>query len=161
MECTVTWEGGKQFRAATPDGRGFGMDGDSKTAPSPMETLLSALGGCTGIDVALILERMRTPPEKLVVHLDGERAGVDAKPYKSVQMHFALQGAALRPDQVERAISLSLEKYCSVFLSLAPALQVEARYTLNGVPAQRPAFQRSGRSRPRRSRIPGRPRGAA
>lgn len=120
MKVTLTRRNSAvHFEARTESGAVLNIDG----APSvggqglgarPMETVLSALGGCSGIDVLGILAKQRQPVTGLVITVEGEREP-DATPslFRSIHVHFAVTGAA-EPDKVARAVSLSMEKYCSV-----------------------------------------------
>ena len=107
------------LQASNEDGQTVNIDG----APSvggenlgmrPMQLLLSALGGCSTIDVIQILKKQRQPLEDIQVRLDGERQK-DATPslFEKIHVHFTLKGD-LDEKKVQRAISLSLEQYCSV-----------------------------------------------
>ena len=106
------------FEATNDTGNTILIDGLSDAAMSPMQILLSSVAGCTVVDIQLILEKQREPLEDIEIKISGER--VDSKvvkPFKSIHIHFVLKGA-LNEDKVSRAISLSVEKYCSVATSL-------------------------------------------
>jgi putative redox protein len=80
----------------------------------PMQLLLSALGSCSGIDVVSILQKQKQKIGAMRVHVDGEREeGAVPSVFRKIQIHFELQGT-LDPHKVERAIDLSINKYCSV-----------------------------------------------
>jgi len=116
------------FEGRTGEARPIHLDGNSTEGPSPMEALLLSLGGCMGIDIQAILEKGRVPLESLEVSLEGDRAGSHPKRFTSVRMNVRVVG----PDEshrtkVERAIQLSQDKYCSVFHSLQPDLDVAIR----------------------------------
>ncbi|WP_210236437.1 OsmC family protein, partial [Mesorhizobium sp. M4B.F.Ca.ET.172.01.1.1] len=81
--------------------------------PSPMELVLIGTGGCSAYDVVHILEKGREAIEDCVVELDADRAETDPKVFTRIHMHFIVKGHALSHDKVERAIDLSIEKYCS------------------------------------------------
>src|SRR4029453_10765889 len=84
-----------------------------------MELVLIGTGGCTAFDVVHILERGREAVEDVVVELDADRAETDPKVFTRVHMHFVLKGRGLSPEKVERAITLSAEKYCSASAMIA------------------------------------------
>ena len=84
-----------------------------------METVLIGTGGCSAFDVVHILERGREAIEDCVVEMEAERAEQDPKVFTRIHMHFVVKGRGLSPNKVERAIRLSLEKYCSASAMLA------------------------------------------
>lgn len=90
----------------------------------PMQLLLSSLGGCSAIDVVLILKKQKEPLEDLVIEVSGEREKVGgATPFKSIHLVYKFTGN-LNPDKVRRAIELSMTKYCSVGLMLQKACTI-------------------------------------
>jgi putative redox protein len=125
MECTVRWTGasGMSFMAETGSGHAVLMDGapdggGRNLAPRPMELVLAGTGGCTAYDVVLILKRGRQDIRGCDVTLKSERAEKDPKVFTKIHFHFTVRGRNLNPDQVERAINLSHEKYCSASIML-------------------------------------------
>lgn len=125
MECTVEWMGsdGMAFIATTGSGHILAMDGapavrsgdpgGHNRAPRPMETVLAGAGGCTAYDVVLILKKGRQDVRGCSVKLEAERAATDPKVFTRIHLHFTVRGKGLQPDAVERAVTLSEEKYCS------------------------------------------------
>jgi putative redox protein len=94
-----------------------------------MEALLASLGGCMGVDVVMILEKMRTEIESLRLTVRGDRAEAPPRYFHTTTLCFELRGSFTR-EQAERAVSLSKEKYCSVLHSLRPELRVETEIRL-------------------------------
>ena len=92
-------------------GRNLGM--------RPMETVLIGTGGCTAYDVVHILKKGRAAVSDCVVEIESERAAEDPKVFTRIHFHFVVSGKDLKPQQVERAIHLSAEKYCSASIMLA------------------------------------------
>ena len=88
--------------------------GGRNIGPRLMEVMLIGTGGCTAFDVVHILKRARQTVSDCVVELEAERAETDPKVFTKIHMHFVVTGKALKPVQVERAIKLSAEKYCSL-----------------------------------------------
>ena len=76
-------------------------------------------GGCTAYDVVHILKKGRAAVTDCVVEIDSERAAEDPKVFTKIHFHFVVSGKDLKPQQVERAIHLSAEKYCSASIMLA------------------------------------------
>ena len=118
------------FVAETGSGHALIMDGapdggGRDLAPRPMETVLAGTGGCTAYDVVLILKRGRHAVTGCSVKMQAERADVDPKVFTRIHMHFIVKGRGLSAKKVERAIVLSVEKYCSVAKMLVPEVVVE------------------------------------
>ena len=119
----VVWEGGKKFRGGLPGGPTIVVDGDREVAPSPVDSLLVAIAGCSGIDVVEILNKRRTPPTALSVRCDFSRAEKPPRRLTQVNLQFTISTACDRPN-VENAVRLAVEKYCSVASSLAPDTEI-------------------------------------
>jgi putative redox protein len=98
--------------------------GGATPGPSPMELVLMGTGGCSAFDVVHILEKGREKIEDVVVELDADRAETDPKVFTRIHMHFIVKGRGLSPQKVERAISLSVEKYCSASAMMAKTATV-------------------------------------
>jgi putative redox protein len=128
----VTWkQEGLLFEAATPRGTialASGLD-EPGNGVTPMETLATALGACTAMDVASILIKMRQPLEGFSVEVSGERAEEHPKRFTSLEVVYRLKGD-LDERKVERAIGLSEERYCSVEATLKPALPITSRFVI-------------------------------
>jgi putative redox protein len=104
-------------------GTAAGPDG-ATPGPSPMELVLIGTGGCSAFDVVHILEKGREKVEDCVVELDADRAETDPKVFTRIHMHFIVKGRGLSRQKVERAISLSVEKYCSASAMMAKTATV-------------------------------------
>ncbi|NLE22278.1 MAG: OsmC family protein [Actinobacteria bacterium] len=128
----VTWKGeGLLFEAETPHGTfalASGLD-EPGNGVTPMETLATALAACTAMDVASILVKMRQPLKAFSVEVSGERAEEHPKRFTSLDVVYHLTGD-LDERKVERAISLSEERYCSVEATLRPALPITSRFVI-------------------------------
>jgi putative redox protein len=129
----ATWAGEQRFDTGRPDGPAARLDGTGQTGQSPPDVLLSALAACSGIDVADILAKRRTPPERLSIEVEGERRDEHPRRFTRIRATFHVNGAGIEAPHVERAISLSLEKYCSVAASLASDIALETIAVVNGV----------------------------
>ena len=106
------------------------IDGNDEAGPSPMLTLLLAAAGCTASDVVLILEKMRVKLHALGIGVHGVRREEDPRRYTAITFRFTLAGDGLDRSKAERAVSLSLEKYCSVVHSLRPDIVIRHEITL-------------------------------
>ncbi|MFN8334642.1 MAG: OsmC family protein [Cyclobacteriaceae bacterium] len=93
--------------------------GGSNKGMRPMQIVLAALGGCSVIDVISILKKQKQDLRDIQVTVTGERENVAPSPYREANVHFRLYGN-LDEDKVRKAVSLSVEKYCSVAESLKP-----------------------------------------
>lgn len=123
MKMNIEWKGNMAFEGTGPSGQKLLMDADETVGgenkgPRPMETLLHALGGCTGMDVVSILKRMRLDIENFHMEINAERAPEHPKRYTNIHIHYVLNGSNLTEDKVRKAIDLTQEKYCSVSKSL-------------------------------------------
>ncbi|MFN7945504.1 MAG: OsmC family protein [Blastocatellia bacterium] len=131
VTAKLIWNGGLKFSGINASGLETAMDGDRQAGASPMDLLLEALGACSAIDVVIVMEKQRTPMTKFEVSLEADRHSPEPRYYTSVTMRFDAWGDELRPEKIERAISLSLAKYCSVFHSLRKDLQVYPEFRIH------------------------------
>ena len=127
----VTWRGERLFDAG-PAGRTHRIDAGGKEAPGPVETLLSAVAACSAVDVVDIIAKRRTPIERLVVSVAGERRPEAPRRLVRLEMDYKIDGAGIEREHAERAVQLAFDKYCSVAGSLASDIVVEGAVTLNG-----------------------------
>lgn len=104
------------------------IGGEGKGA-RPMELVLMGLGGCASIDLGLILKKQRQVLDDYQVEVSAKRDETPSKAFKSINVHFVLTGS-LDADKVEKAIDLTLTKYCSVALSLNKEIEITATYTI-------------------------------
>ena len=129
--ATVRWAGEEKFVATMPSGRSIQFDTSSAHAggPSPMETLLGALGACTSVDVAMILAKKRQKLESLEVIISGERAASPPQVWTKIEMVYRL-GGQLDEKAVRDAIELSQQKYCSVAAMLGKTAKISYRHEI-------------------------------
>jgi putative redox protein len=137
MNATVRWTREMQFTGTGADGAAITMDarpehGGQGAGPSPMEAVLLALGGCTGMDVISVLSKMRAGLHGLEIRITAERAEEHPKVFTRIELEYMFTGATLRPDQVARAVELSQTRYCSVSAMLRWG--AELTYTWRIVP---------------------------
>ena len=115
--------GGGVFLGETDSGHAVLMDGPPEgggrnLGPRPMELVLLGAGGCTTYDVIHILKKGRQQVSDCTVTIDADRAAEDPKVFTKIHFHFVVTGTDLKAEQVERAILLSAEKYCSASIML-------------------------------------------
>jgi putative redox protein len=107
-------------------GPGIIIDGTSEAGPGPMDSLLLALAGCMAVDVQVILERSRVPMSGLEVEVEGERAEEHPRRYTRIRLTYHVAGPQEEHQaKLERAVSLSREKFCSVLHTLRPDIETE------------------------------------
>ena len=136
MRAQVSWKDKLRFEATADSGHLVVIDakpeaGGENKGPRPMELLLMGLGGCTGIDMILILQKMRIAFDRVDVVLDGARATGQPERFTDITLTYEVDAPDAPLDKVERAVRLSQEKYCSAAHSLNARL--EAVIVLNGV----------------------------
>ena len=117
------------FVAESGSGHALVMDGAPEgggrnLGPRPMEVVLMGTGGCTAYDVMHILRKSRSPVTDCVVDIEAERADEDPKVFTRIHFHFIVTGSGLKPAQVERAVHLSAEKYCSASIMLGKTASI-------------------------------------
>jgi putative redox protein len=133
-EARVVWQEGLRFEAHAPSGHTIVIDSPSGTnaGPSPMGLVLIALAGCTAMDVISILEKQRQPVTGLEVVVRAERAAEHPKVYTGYEVTFIVHGQGVDRKAVERAVSLSEERYCSVGAMLKQAAPIHSSIQLGG-----------------------------
>jgi len=123
MKARIKWIENVSFVAESGSGHALVMDGAPEgggrnLGPRPMEVVLMGTGGCTAYDVVHILRKSRAPVSDCVVEIEAERAAEDPKVFTKIHFHFIVSGKGLKPAQVERAVHLTAEKYCSASIML-------------------------------------------
>ena len=124
------------FEARNENGNSFQMDaseeiGGENKGMRPMQALLSSLGGCSAIDVILILKKQKQKIESFEIELEGLREKINEYSlFKNICLHFKIKGIVDK-EKAERAIELSLEKYCSVAKTLEPTSTITYKLSLN------------------------------
>jgi len=96
----------------------------------PMELVLMGTGACSAVDVVHILRKARQQVNDCVVELEAERAASDPKVFTRIHFHYVVTGSGLAAQQVERAINLSKDKYCSATAMLAKTAAISVDYEL-------------------------------
>lgn len=123
------------FRATSEEGISLLMDaseeiGGQGKGMRPMQVLLSSLGGCSAIDVILILKKQKQEITFFEIELEGEREKINEYSlFRNICLHFKLKGR-IDKEKAERAIQLSLEKYCSVAKTLEPTANITYKLSL-------------------------------
>lgn len=120
----VNWNQDMNFTGIDADGRTVKISAGPGEGVSPMQMLLIGLGGCASADVVSILKKQRVDLQDLYVEVEGQRGEEYPRPYEKISMHFVATGHNLDASKVERAITLSTEKYCGVHATLRGVAQI-------------------------------------
>ena len=129
MKVRVKWIENAAFVAETESSHAIVMDGSPEgggrnLGPRPMETVLAGTGGCTAYDVVSILRKSRQDISDCVLDIDADRAPTDPKVFTRIHFHFTIHGRNVKREQVERAILLSADKYCSASIMLGKTAEI-------------------------------------
>lgn len=140
MHITLTREHGAQYRGTSANGRSILIGGPPDIGPSddgvrPMEALLMSLASCSAVDVQLILQKGRHRIDHLSVTVHGDRADAIPAVFTHIRLHFLASGD-FPLAKLERAVSLSMEKYCSVSHMLRGSVAIEATCALAETPPE-------------------------
>jgi putative redox protein len=132
MKARIKWIQDVMFLGESGSGHSVVMDGAPEAGGRnlgfrPMEMVLLGLGGCSAFDVMMILKRGREQVTDCVVELDAQRAETDPKVFTKIEMRYVVTGRSLDRKKVERAVSLSAEKYCSASAIMAKTAEITHR----------------------------------
>lgn len=135
VEAKVTLVKDMQFSGKATSGHTIILDADEEAGghnagSRPMELLLVGFGGCSGMDVISILRKKRQQVSGLELNVKGEKTEDYPKIYKEVHIEYIVKGKGVQKEAVERAIQLSLDKYCSVGATLAKAGKITHSYRI-------------------------------
>ena len=123
MDISVKWKDGLEFESELPSGHSVTVDakeesGGNDNGPRPTELILNGLAGCTGVDVVLILKKMKQDIVDLSIDVESERAEEHPRRFTDIHLIYKIKGRNLQEKKVKKAIDLSEEKYCSASASL-------------------------------------------
>lgn len=126
----LTWEKDQVFTARIR-GYQFEFDTRAKEGCFPTDTLLMSIAGCLAIDVVSFLQKMKAEIKRFEIEITGERNPTPPQYFKSVDMIIHIAGKGITQKKLDRCISLSQEKYCSVYHTLRKDLDVKIRYVID------------------------------
>jgi putative redox protein len=134
-KTTATWADGMSFDVEL-QGHTFKVDADEKfggknRGPRPEALLLSGLAGCTGMDVVSLLGKMKVPFDSFRLEVAGELGEEHPKVYTEIVVRYIFSGSQLDRDKIEKAVNLSLDKYCAVTAMLQKTARVSHEIVLN------------------------------
>ena len=132
QKATIQHAGNDFFIGITPTGHALTLDTshDRASAPTPMELLLIALGGCTAVDVISILQKKREQVTDYKVEVSGERREDHTRSFKRMEVSHIVTGKNVSARSVAQAIELSESKYCSVAATLRPTAEIVSSYEI-------------------------------
>lgn len=136
MNAEVVQVRGISFVGKAGSGHWVPMDGPedllgSNAATRPKELLLIGLGGCTGADVASILHKMKEKVDRFEIDIQAESATEHPKVFTKIHVLYKFWGDSLKSSNLEKAINLSQDKYCSVSAMLKKAVVITHSYEIN------------------------------
>ena len=129
-KASLTWDKDLIFLGRTPRGFELDFDAEAQWGCIPTESLLLSIAGCLAIDVVSFVTKMKAKITKFKVDIVGERNPTPPQYYTKVDMVLHISGENITPKKLDRAISLSQEKYCSVYHSLRKDLKVDVSYVI-------------------------------
>ncbi len=137
-KVNVRWAGNMSFIATDENKHALLMDtgeniGGNDSAFKPIDLLLAALGGCSGVDVLNILKKQKQDVREFNVDITGTQAENHPKYFTEINVVFVLRGKNIKKEFVERAMDLSHNKYCSVGQSLEPKVKINQAYRIEEV----------------------------
>ncbi len=140
MKVRIKWIEDVAFMGESETGHAVVMDGAPENGGRnigmrPMEMLLIGMGGCTSFDVVTILKKSRQAVTDCVAEITAERADEVPKVFTKIHVHFVVTGSDLNDKQVQRAVSLSAEKYCSASIMLSKSVVITHDYEIKAVEA--------------------------
>lgn len=119
LNAQIEWQDNVHFIGTAPSGQTVHIDADKQHGASPMELILLGLGGCASYDVVTILKKSRQNITDVRCQLSARRADDVPAVYTDIHLHFIITGTDIKDNQVERAVTLSADKYCSASRMLA------------------------------------------
>ncbi|TNJ47154.1 OsmC family protein [Tamlana fucoidanivorans] len=119
VQVTTTWLGDMRFESTNPSGHNLFIDAGEENGGKgegyrPKALMLSALAGCSGLDVASLIKKMKLTVEDFKIEIEANLTEEHPKIYDKVVMHFHFHGDALNEKKLQKAVDLSVEKYCGV-----------------------------------------------
>ena len=135
VEATLDWNGRMGFECKSGSGHTINIDasaahGGDDAGARPMELILFALSGCTGMDVATILKKKKRDLQNLKIKTHGQRATNHPHVYDSITIEYIVTGSDLTDDDIRWAVDLSLNKYCSVAGMLQKVCKINYRWKI-------------------------------
>lgn len=136
MKVITTWKGDMAFDSLV-NGHIVPLDATEKvggkdSGPRPKDLILTAISGCTGMDVVSILKKMRVTEYSLKIEMDADQSTEHPVVYTKIYMNYIFEGENLPVAKIKKAVTLSEDRYCGVSAMLKKATIIEATITING-----------------------------
>jgi putative redox protein len=124
VKTTVDWQGGLKFTGKSKFGYDITLDGSKKAGGDengyqPLELMIYALAGCTGMDVVSIAKKMKQDVNRLTINVESDQKEDHPRFVTKAHIEYVFTGKSLKKEMLERAIQLSEEKYCVVGTTLS------------------------------------------
>ncbi len=135
MKARIKWVDNAMFIGQSGSGHSVVMDGPPESGGQnlgvrPMEMLILGMGGCTAFDVLHILKKSRQNVTDCTVDITADRVDEEPKVFSKIHIHFIVEGVQLKEKQVQRAVALSAEKYCSASIMLGKTAEITHDYEI-------------------------------
>jgi len=135
MKITTKWIDGLQMLSLAETGHGLPLasrldEREPLHGIRPLELLLHALAGCSGMDIISLLQKMQQPVEQFRIEVDGTRAAQHPKVFTRIEITYHFTGKGIDSAAVEKAIKLSEEKYCAVGAMLRRSCEINSHYVI-------------------------------
>ncbi len=135
MKARIKWVDNAMFIGQSGSGHSVVMDGPPESGGQnlgvrPMEMLILGMGGCTAFDVVHILKKSRQNVTDCTVDITADRVDEEPKVFSKIHIHFIVEGVQLKEKQVQRAVALSAEKYCSASIMLGKTAEITHDYEI-------------------------------
>jgi putative redox protein len=119
VQVSTKWLGEMRFESTNPSGHNLFIDageenGGKSEGYRPKALMLSGLAGCSGLDVAALIKKMKLAVDDFKIDIEANLTEKHPKFYDKVAMHFHFYGSNLNEKKLQRAVDLSIEKYCGV-----------------------------------------------
>ncbi len=126
----LTWKDGLNFEAQQDDHK-YMLDPSKKEGITPKAMVLSAMAGCSGMDVVAILKKMRVPDYQLEIEVNAQVQEEHPKVYQTTELIFRFTGKELPENKLKRAVELSVDKYCPVIAMLKDSVDIKSKIFIN------------------------------
>ena len=136
VDAELKWMDGLKFVSTTGSRQTLVLDaslehGGNDQGARPMEAMLSALGSCTGMDLVTILKKKKRNLQDLKINLFGERASSHPHVFKKITMEYLIWSPDITDEDVQWAVNLSLEKYCSIAAMIKKTCKLNFKWRIN------------------------------
>jgi putative redox protein len=129
-DLCVEWTDGLSFSGTNASGQSISIDSNRENGPSPMELMLFGAASCACVDLVTILKKARQHFTDVRVEIGADRRAEHPRTFTDIELHFIVEGFAVKEQYVKRAISLAMTKYCSASAHLAALADIQTSYEI-------------------------------